>query len=190
MLLVDIWLVSKMIFKPPLLGAGGIMFSGCPSVRLSVRSLKYPLSICTWVRWSIRPAVTILRHVRPSVCLSVRLDRFLGTCQRRHGGNNPKFCMLMYLGHCQNWLDYGHGLLVFLIFALFWLNETGQICDHFAACPSVCLSAWIGFCLSLCLDRFLGICQRRHGGNGPKFCMLMYLGHCQNWSDYGLCWFF
>ena len=62
------------LFMPPPLGAGGIMFSGCPSVRPSVRSLKYPLLTCTWVRWSTRPTVTILRHVRPSVRLSVRLS--------------------------------------------------------------------------------------------------------------------
>ena len=64
------------VFMPPPLGAGGIMFSGCPSVcpsvRPSVRSLKYPLLTCTWVRWSTRPTVTVLRHVRPSVRLSVR----------------------------------------------------------------------------------------------------------------------
>ena len=35
---------------------------------LSVRSLKCPLLTCTWVRWSTRPTVTVLRHVRPSVC--------------------------------------------------------------------------------------------------------------------------
>ena len=45
-----------------------------PSVRPSVRRLKYPLLTCTWVRWSTRPTVTILRHVRPSVCPSVRLS--------------------------------------------------------------------------------------------------------------------
>ena len=58
-------------FYASALGTGGIMFSGCPSVRPSVRpsarSLKYPFFTCTWVRWSIRPTVTILRHVRPSV---------------------------------------------------------------------------------------------------------------------------
>ena len=36
------------------------------SVRPSVRSLKYPLLTCTWVRWSTQPTVTVLRHVRPS----------------------------------------------------------------------------------------------------------------------------
>ena len=33
----------------------------------------------------------------------------------------------MYRDHIQNWLVYGHGLLIFLILALFWLSETGQI---------------------------------------------------------------
>ena len=36
-----------------------------PSFRLSVQSLKYPLLTCTWVRWSTRPTITVLRHVRP-----------------------------------------------------------------------------------------------------------------------------
>ena len=97
--------------------------SVCPSVRPSVRSLKYPLLACTWVRWSTGPTVTILRHVRPSV----RPERFPGICRRMHGGISLKFYMLMYLDHLQNWLVYGYGLLVFLILALFWLSETGQI---------------------------------------------------------------
>ena len=98
-----------------------------PSVRLSVRSLKYPLLTCTWVRWSTRPTVIVLQHVRPSVRPSVRPGRFPGICRRTHEGNGLKFYMLMYLDHLQNWLVYGHGLLIFLILALFWLSETGQI---------------------------------------------------------------
>ena len=35
--------------------------------------------------------------------------------------------MLMYHDHLQNWLIYGHGLLIFLLLALLWLSETGQI---------------------------------------------------------------
>ena len=31
------------------------------------------------------------------------------------------------LEHLQNWIDYGHSLLIFLILALFWLREMGQI---------------------------------------------------------------
>ena len=69
--------MCKVIVMPPPLGARGIMFSGCqsvcPSIRSSIRSLKYPLLTCTWVHWSTPPTVTILRHVRLSVlCLSVR----------------------------------------------------------------------------------------------------------------------
>ena len=89
------------------------------SVRPSVWSLKYPLLTCTWVRWSTWPTLTVLRHVRP--------ERFPGICRRTHGGNGLKFYMLMYLDHLQNWLVYGHSLLIFLILALFWLSETGQI---------------------------------------------------------------
>ena len=80
---------------------------------------------------------------------------------RKHGGNRLKFCTLMYLDHLQNWLVYGHGLLIFLILALFWLSEAGQI--------------W----------GFPGVSLRKHGGNGLKFCMLMYLDHLQNWLVYG-----
>ena len=63
----------------------------------------------------------------PSVCPSVRPERFPGICRRMHGGISLKFYMLMYLDHLQNWLVYGYGLLVFLILALLWLSETGQI---------------------------------------------------------------
>ena len=131
------------IFMPPPLDARGIMFSGSPSVRPSVcpsvQSLKYPLLTCTWVRWSTRPTVTVLRHVRPSV----RPERFPGICWRMHAGIGLKFYMLMYLYHLQNWLVYGHGLLIFLILALFWLSETGQIWGV-RAFPGECMEgmAW------------------------------------------------
>ena len=63
----------------------------------------------------------------PSVCPSVRPDRFPGICRRTHGGNGLKFYMLMYLYHLQNWLDYGYSLLIFLRLTPLCLNETGQI---------------------------------------------------------------
>ena len=115
---------------PPPLGAGGIMFPGCPSVRPSVWSLKYLLLTCTWVRWSTRPTMTILRHVRPSVPLSVRpsvrrgFRAFPGERMEGMAWNFTCWCVLTTL---QNWLVYGRGLLIFLILALFWLSETGQI---------------------------------------------------------------
>ena len=65
--------------------------------------------------------------VHPSVCPPVRPERFPGICRRTHGRNCLKFCMLMYLGHLQNWWDYGHGLLIFLFLASLWLSEMGQI---------------------------------------------------------------
>ena len=75
--------------------------------------------------------------------------------------------MLVYPGHLQDWLDYGHDLVIFLILALFWLSEKGQIC---------------GF------QAFLG---ERMGG-GLKFCTLMYPEHFQIWLDVMLMvyWFF
>ena len=38
-----------------------------------------------------------------------------------------KYGMLLYPDHLQNGLDYGYGLVIFLILVLFWLSETGQI---------------------------------------------------------------
>ena len=57
---------------------------------------------------------------------------FPGIYRRTHGGNGLKFCVLMYLDHLQNWLVQGHSLLIFLILALFWLSETGQIWGFWA----------------------------------------------------------
>ena len=103
--------ISSFVMPPPL-GAGGIMFSGCPSVppsiRPSVRSLKYPLLTCTWVRWCTRPTVTVLRHVRLSVRPSVRLSvrpsvrpsvrrgfrAFAGECMEGLAWNFTCWCIL------------------------------------------------------------------------------------------------
>ena len=70
----------------------------------------------------------------------------------------------MYLDHPQNWLVYGHGLLICLILALFWLIETGQIRGFRA---------------------FRGERMEEMAWNGMKFCTLMYLDHLQNWLVYG-----
>ena len=52
---------------------------------------------------------------------------FPGISWRTHERNSLKFCTLMYLDHIQRWLFHGHGLLILIILALFWLSETGQI---------------------------------------------------------------
>ena len=119
------------IFMPPPLGAGGIMFSGCPSVRPSVRPKPEIPSFDLYIGPLVHPTnhyrFTAYPSVRPSVCPSVRPERFPGICRRMHGGISLKFYMLMYLDHLQNWLVYCHCLVIFLILALFGLSETGQI---------------------------------------------------------------
>ena len=80
---------------------------------------------------------------------------FPGISRRTHGGNDLKCCTLMYLDHLQNWLIYGHILLILLILALFWFSETCQI--------------W----------GFQAFSQWTHGGNDLKFSTLMYLDHLQ-----------
>ena len=46
-----------------------------------------------------------------------------------HGMNGLNFGILMYPAHLQNWLDYGNGLSIFLIWSQLWLCEMGQICQ-------------------------------------------------------------
>ena len=72
---------------------------------------------------------------------------FLVISRKTHRGNGLKFCMLMYLDHLQNWLVLGHGLLTFVILAVFWLSETGQIWG-FRAFPGECMEgmAWNMVC--------------------------------------------
>ena len=74
----------ELIFMPPPLGAGGIMFSGCPSVRPSVRLSVRPsvrpkpeipsfdLHMGPLVHPTNRNRFTACPSVRPSVRLSVR----------------------------------------------------------------------------------------------------------------------
>ena len=104
---------QPVIVMPPPLGAGGIMFSGCPSVhpsvRLSVRPSVRPkpeipsfdlymgplvhptnrnrFTACPSVSPSVRPSV------RPSVCPSVRPERFPGIC-RGMAWNFTCWCIL------------------------------------------------------------------------------------------------
>ena len=101
--------------------------SVCPSVRPSEawNTLFWP------VHGSVgppdQPIPFYSMSVHPSVRLSVRPSWFPGICRRMHGRISLKFYMLMYLDHLQNWLVYGHGLLIFLILANFLLSEMGQI---------------------------------------------------------------
>ena len=107
------------------------------------RHYVFGLSVRLSVRPSVRPKPELpsfdlymgssglvhpTNHNRFTACPSVRPERFPGICRRMHGGISLKFYMLMYLDHLQNWLVDCHSLLIFLILALFWLSETGEIC--------------------------------------------------------------
>ena len=112
--------------------AFAIIFSGCPSVRPSVRPKpeipSFYLYMGPLVHPTNRDRFAACPSARLSVRLSVRPERFPGHLpENAYGGNGLKCCMLMYLGHFQNWLVCGHGLLIFQILALFWLNEMGQM---------------------------------------------------------------
>ena len=150
----------------------------------------------------------------PSVRPSFRPERWPSICRRTNGGNGLKFYMLMYPDHLQNRLVYGRGLLIFVVLALFWLSETGQIWG-FRAFPGERMEgrAWnfhadvswppselissgsrsVHFCnFGTILTRwngsnlgFPGISQRTHGGNGLTYGMLLYPDHLQNWLAYG-----
>ena len=109
-----------------------------PSVRPKPEIPSFDLYMGPLVHPTNRNRFTACPSVRPSVCPSVRPERFPGICRRTHGGNGLKFYMLMYLDRLQNWLVYGHGLLIFLILVLFWLSETGQIWG-FRAFPGECI---------------------------------------------------
>ena len=112
------------LIMSPHLGTGGIMFSSCPSVRSSEAwNALFPP-----VHGSVGPS----DQPWPFRGMSVRPERFPGICRRTHGGNGLKFCMLVYLGHLQNGLDYGLGLLIFLLLSPVWHNEMGQIWSFWA----------------------------------------------------------
>ena len=97
--------------------------------------------------------------VRPSVCPPVRrgFRAFAGERMARMTRNFTCWCILPPSER----LFYGHGLVIILNLALFWLSETGQIWS-FRAFPGERMAeiAW-------------------------NFCTLMYLDHIQKWLVYG-----
>ena len=118
--------ISLFVMPPPL-GAGGIMFLGCLSVRQSEawNTLLWP------VHGSVGPPDQPWPFYGMSVRPSVRPERFPGICWRAHRGNGLKFYMLMCLDHLQNWLVYGHSLFIF-------------------SCDQAALQMVLSVCLSVC----------------------------------------
>ena len=94
-------------------------------------------------------------------------------------GNSLKFCTLMYLDHLQNWLVYGHGLLIFQILALFWLSEMGQIWG-FRAFPRECMEgmAWNFACWCILFPIYFRV-QFASSSLGESY-------YC--WSSNGVAW--
>ena len=139
------------IFMPPPLGARGIMFLGCPSIRLKPEIPSFHLYMGPLVHPTNRYCFT--------ACPSVRrgFRAFTGERMEWMAWN---FALPLYLDHLQNWLDYGHSLLIFLCLTPLWLSEMGQI--------------W----------GFWAFPREGMGGNGLKMCTLMYLDHLQNWFIY------
>ena len=78
------------------------MFSGCPSVRPSVRPKPEIPSFDLYMGPLVHPTNRNRFTACPSVRPSVRPERFPGICRRMHGGIGLEFYMLMYLDHLQN----------------------------------------------------------------------------------------
>ena len=54
-------------------------------------------------------------------------DRFLYIFLRTHWGNSLKFGAMVYRDHLQNWLDFGHSLLIFFLLVALWLSELVKV---------------------------------------------------------------
>ena len=76
--------------------------------------------ICGNLFFSIEPF-----HLVFVVTSKIKLILFLTAVTSK----GRKFDMLMYPDHLENWLDFGHHLLIFFILAAFWLSETDHICN-------------------------------------------------------------
>ena len=119
---------------PPPLGAGGIMLSVHPSGGVSGHLpenawRKWPESFHADVSWPSLEMWSVDFSIFCIILTSWNGSNLgvPGMSWRTHEGNGLKFCTLVYLDHLKNWLVYGHGLLIFLILALFRLSETGQM---------------------------------------------------------------
>ena len=100
-----------------------------------IAPLFMPLPLCTG--GNIMPLPLGARDIMflscpsicPSICLSICLGSFPDISWKTHWSNDLWFGMPMYPDYLQNWFDYSHGLLIFLILAPLWHSDTGQIYD-------------------------------------------------------------
>ena len=149
--------------------------------------------------------MTVLRHVRPSVCLILALfwlsetgqiwgfRAFPGERMEEMALNFTRWCILTIFRTDKFMARFCWFLLSWCYFDLVkWVKF--EVSGHFLenAWKSLwpwsvdfsnfgdILTSWNGSNLP-----FSGISWRAHGGNGLKFCKLMYLEHLQNWLLYG-----
>ena len=115
---------GRRIFMPPPLGAGGIMFSVCPSVRLKPEIPSFDLYMGPLVHPTNRNRFTACPSVLPSVRPSWEVSGHLPENAWRDW---PEILHADVSWPSSNCLVYDRGLLIFLILALFWLSEMGQI---------------------------------------------------------------
>ena len=124
------------------LGARGIMFSGCPSVRSKPEIPSFDLYIGPLVHPTNRDSFT--------ACPSVRLSVYLSVCPSgevfRHLPETAWREWPEILHADVSWpppelISLWPGLLIFLILALFWLCGTGQIWG-FRAFPGQRMEEW------------------------------------------------
>ena len=111
------------IFMPLPLGVKDIVFwvvppSVCPSVCPSESRNTLFKSLHGSVGPSDQPWPFLRLPIRPSARTSARPSgQVSGHSLRTHGVDGLKYCMLMYPDHLKNWLAYGHGLFIFILFA-------------------------------------------------------------------------
>ena len=118
-----IYSTAMNIIIPPPLAAGAIMFSGCPSVRPSVRPKPEIPSFHLYMGPLVHPT----NHYRFTTCPSVRQERFPRVFFRRTNGM-PEILNAHVSWPPSEWLDYGHALLLFLLLAPFLLIEKVKFC--------------------------------------------------------------
>ena len=88
--------------------------------------LMYPDHLQNWLGYSHGPLIFLIM-VLFWLSETGQIEGFQAFPREYIEGMALNFYMLMYPDHLQNWLDYGHDLLIFLLLAPLWLIETGDI---------------------------------------------------------------
>ena len=153
------WSVDFPHFGPILTWVKQVKFRGSSSFRMNGRNglkfdvLMYANYLRAWLHfwsWSVDFPILVEFWLNETG----QICRFWAFLLRINGRNELKFGMLIYPDHLRSWLDYGHGLLIFLIVVMttpcFHANLTGlsqlkvhpSIHIHFRLSCSPCPILW------------------------------------------------